>query len=356
MKKLLIATSALTLAAPAFAEEYTLSGTFAGKASTEGGDQLSGGVITTLTFGVTYKGDNVGGDFSFGDTDSDLSLEDITGMVESANIYAETSFGKFNFGTDDGYKTDDDLTELEFFNDETGKNVDFKSGLTAFKAGENVDENKTGVETYLTYSNSFEGVGVALTWADDGYVLSAGGDFAGYSVGLDMSTYTGESEEDPAGAGTYVLNVSGDVGPVALALEMGYAPAVIGNDIYTASESEDGATDLKLGYSFGLVDVNVGVGSDEVNEILVSGDAGDIGYKVAFGSDGKISNEDNRDFSLIGLTSTVADMEAGLEIKNYNAVDTTELYIKPIDDFEIEFVDKSSAEDPVINFKISTSF
>ena len=118
MKKLLIASSALAVTAPAFAQEVTLSGTFVGKATTEDLTQLSGHLISTLIFGLAYEGETVGGNINFGETSSIPNVGEIVNEVGSANIYAMTSFGKFNYGTSDGDKTDDDLIELSIINDE----------------------------------------------------------------------------------------------------------------------------------------------------------------------------------------------------------------------------------------------
>ena len=202
MKKLLVASSALVAAAPAFANDVTLSGTFVGHAATTDLEQLSNAVITTLTYGIAYAGNNIGGNINFGQTDtvgvvlvastgatSNTSLSNIVTQIDSANIYADSAFGKFNFGTSDGSKTDNDLGELAVLQDQSSDNVDFSYAEAALNAF-----TTAAVGTHLTYSNTFGPASVAVAWHDDGYTLSAGADLGDFAVTCLL--YTSPSPRD----------------------------------------------------------------------------------------------------------------------------------------------------------------
>ena len=306
MKKLLVATSALVVAAPAFAD-VTISGTLNADASTKDLAELSSFAVTSLTVKLAATGD-IGGSLEFGidsssvsasgpnqwiideddldgdsndteyvlvDADGNLlegddadaptsttSADSMNDVLRNAvtnpnisavdaltltgfDVYASTSLGKFNLGDSTGTMTDDDLTEMEVFGD-TGA-VAFASGVTGVAVN-----NDTA---FLTYSNSFGGADVALTWGNNGSILSVGGSAAGFT--FDMDSSSGEDIE-----GAFVINASGDVGPMNVALEL----------------DNDNDYDMKLGGSFGNFGVGLGVNSNEDSEFGVTGSAGSIDF------------------------------------------------------------------------------
>ena len=341
MKKLLVATSALVVAGPAFANDVTLSGTFAGKYSTEDATELSGGAITTLTVNLAFKGDNgFGGNLKLGDDDTP-DLDDL-GDVNAVNIYAETALGKFNVGTDTGTKTDDDLTEMNVFNDgDDNDNVDFDHGLAAFMN----EENKLG--TFLTYSNDFGPVSSAVTWADDGYVFSAGLELAGFDLALDYSSGSSTIEDDSSDA-SYVINAVGSLAGITVELEYGTGKNEKNEDV-------DSAYDLYLAYDLGVAKLALGTASNSDQELEVSGDLGDFGYKLYFGNDEQATDE--KSYTGFEISTQVGAIEAGLKTSDVAGTTSTELYLIPVSGFEIELVDSGKDEaDAMINFKVATSF
>ncbi|MGB0784839.1 MAG: hypothetical protein ACPGRH_01640, partial [Alphaproteobacteria bacterium] len=174
MKKLLIATSALALAAPAVAEvslsgalemnATTSTGQSAAAATTKGELSLSmtDGTITGSTKLVINGADHV----------------DATGQ----KLSAATSLGTFTIG---GAATmaDDDLTELSVIGD-TGD-----VGALAGSYGN------------ASYTNTFGDLKVGLSWGASAAATSLGFDFAGFAVTVDADQ-----------ANNYVLNASGDFG------------------------------------------------------------------------------------------------------------------------------------------------
>jgi Cu/Ag efflux protein CusF len=334
MKKLLVATSALVVAAPAMAQP-TLSGSIVAKATTTGLTELSGGAISTLTLKVAYEGDNLGGDMSFGDTGTpDLSaVMQMTGF----NVYADTTMGKFNIGTSQSKVTDDDLTELSIFNDKV-KNVDMPS-----MTGEAV-QNDT---FFLTHSKPFYGADVAISWGDTAANVSVSTDMGDFKVMADMNM-NGDSAAANAVA-PYVINVTGDLGPVGLKLESGYS----------AVSSENDGTDIALSFDANDLTIDFATGSNgnadsDITEFRVSGSMDDISYAVAMGSNDGLTTD--TDFSEINLKTMMNGMGVGLNILSYDGADTTEIYVEPMSGIEIEYVDVSTAADAMINFKIEASF
>ena len=375
MKKLLVATSALVVAGPAFANDVTLSGTFAGKYSTEDASELSGAAITTATLKLSYENENgFGGNITLGDDDLNSSdkagrLNDAILQVTDINIYADTTLGKFNIGTGDGTMTDSDLTEMNRFND-ADTNVAFSSGLTGENLNNdlNADSLQDPLASYLTYSNSFGPVEAAITWAEDGYILSGGLSVGGFDLDLDYSSgrsgsvYTSLIEEfgsaDPEpdkrlrdafgeSDASYVINAVGSLAGITVELEYGTGKDEKGDLV-------DSAYDLYLAYDLGVAKLALGTASNSDQEVEVSGDLGDFGYKLYFGN-GEDLNE--KSYTGFEVSTQVGAVEAGLKTSDVDGTTSTELYLIPVSGFEIELVDSGKdKEDPVINFKVAASF
>ena len=333
MKKLLVATSALVVAAPAMAQP-TLSGNIVAKASTTGLTELSGGAVSTLTLKVAYEGDNFGGDMSFGGSSTPATLQDL--QLSGFNVYADTAMGRLNIGTSQTKVTDDDLTELNIFNDKV-KNVDMPS-----LDGEAAQDDAI----FLTHSMSLNGADFAISWGDTGANISLSTDMGDFKVMADMNM---NGDSSVASVDPYVINVTGDLGPVGLKLESGYS----------AVTSENDGTDIALSFDANGLAIDFATGSNgnadsDITEFRVSGSMDDISYAVATGSDDSLATD--TDFSEINLKTMMNGMGVGLNIQSYDGTDTNEIYIEPMSGLEIEYVDVSTAADAVINFKISASF
>ena len=197
MKKLLIASAAMTVAAPAFAQDVTMTGTFDAEYHSknfDGGD----GDINTLTISIKYAGDGVGATATL-----DVASTEAT-AIDEYNVYADTMIGRFAIGTSDGLTTDDDIAE-------TGSAVDFTKGVDEINdTAASIDTQDGPVENTalgvahsatnpsLTYSApSIGDVSVKLTMGSNAgaaqdYVLALGYRNGGVRVAVDLdenSTY-----------------------------------------------------------------------------------------------------------------------------------------------------------------------
>ncbi len=349
MKKLLMASSTLVVATPAMAE-MTMSGTIAAVATTEDASKLTGSAITTLTLKATFdNGEGLGGTMTFGTTATgDISS---TPLLDTT-VYADTSYGKFSYSTNDGKKTDDDLVELGIIGDSTTKNVDVP-GLAGF--------SNNGISTFLVYSNGFGDTDVALTVGAESpdagttfsQALSVQAVAAGFTFTLDSLSFTNDTDGTAPSTKTdapMVINIVGDLGPVGIKLEDGYSAVTTDND----------GTDLALSYGIGGVTVDYGFstnGNDEsdISELRLGLSANDVSYTVSSGTDQSLDS-DKEDFSKFEVGVSLSGMDAGAISTDYNGSSKTELYVKPMSGIELEYVDDDAKTDPVINVKISASF
>lgn len=321
MKKLLVASAAVAVAAPAFANDVTLSGNVVGELSTSNLNTVTAGALSTfeITLAVAPEGNGIGGNITFGleqvlttapvagvpGTTTLATVEDYSFGVTGYDIFAMTDLGKFNVGTSTTTKTDDDLTEMNAIGD-TGE-VDFASGLIGFDEGFHIG-------SYLSYSNDLGPISVGLTWgaaadalgnaAGSTYVLSLGADLGGFAALLDY-----------AESGDYVLTLEGSVGGFGVALET----------------DQDGDADAKFSGSFGDFGVALGVNTADDVELEVTGAVGDMSFHVYAGEVG------GNELSGIGFSTMIAGMEVGADYDSRIGSTGPEgsVYIKPIDGFKI---------------------
>jgi len=301
MKKLLVATSALVVAAPAFANDVTLSGTLEFKASTEDGAELSTASVDTFEITLAGAGDVVGGNVTLGLT----AASDIG--VTGYDVYADSSIGKFNIGTSTGTMTDNDLTELEYIGD-TGA-VNFASGITGVAVN--------GLATYLTYSNSLGPVDVALTWGGNGMVTSVGGSFGGFDVDVDSSD-----------AGSAV-NVSGEVAGFGIKVE-----------------SDDSSNyDLAVTGSFGDYGVAIGSNSNEDFELGVTANFGDLGVGLYSAEVAAVES------TKLKVTTELAGYDASITLGESGGVSNASIELTLADGVTLSYGGNSGSEDLTIDIE-----
>lgn len=310
MKKLLISTAALTVSAPAFANDVTLSGTFAASYTTGNATitafsiptavsltaavpattpttitagmlvfadaatykmfQNGEGAVDTLTLKVSVDGDGYGGALTLSPLESDL--------VGGYNIFADTQFGRFSIGTNDGISTDEDFAEVGAVADETFDPVGngmVESIFSDFGVDDGPVDDLAGVENSasapsLSYkSPDISGLSFGITWgstsAAENYILNVG-----YSSDLITANV------DVNGAGDYRIDAKIATGVGNILIEYGFgqdangAPALPGllmgssNDNYELRfETRLGNVGAAIGYnSDGTVAVEGGVKTD----------------------------------------------------------------------------------------------
>ncbi len=348
MKKLLLATSTLAVATPAMAE-LTLSGNIVAKATTVDADELTDAVVTTLTLKATYENDaGAGGHMIFGQTDTSDTVNWTDTDILGFNVYANTAYGKFQIGTGAGEFTDGGLVIVRSLGDDV-TNVEFPGydGEVPMDGELDNEDDRDSTDVYLAYSYTSGDTTGQVSWGDDATLLSLSTVAGGFTVKLDALSYGESGDEDAVDPN--VVNISGDLGPIQVALESGYS---------LISEENDG-TDLSLAYTLGDLTAKVGTSTNgtegtDVQEFMISGKAGNADYAFSTGSDEALTNEE--DFSKVTLESMLSGMTAGISSNDRDGTTETELYIKPVDALEIEYVDNDGAEDAVINFKVSASF
>ena len=347
MKKLLVATSALAVTAPAFANEVTFSGSVVGKATTTDGSKVTNAVLSTLTLKASYASDDgLSGTIKFGHTGTANASTSLG--IDGFSVSADTQLGKFTLGTSHTLYTDDDFIELNEINDaRLGKNVDFPA-LTGFATGTTGSQLRV-VQSYEYSVNDDTTIGI--TWGEIARAMSAKTSMGGFSLALD---YSEEQKTGTTGkvVSPMVLNVSGDVGPVALKLEYGW------------NGTDNSGYDALFSYTVSpSVKVDLGLDSLDNNEIQVSGAMGGGTYSV-FAGTWKAATVSG--FGGVGYETTLAGMTAGLKYGSVPsaaghtvATNAVELYLKPSNDMEIEMINSAvngATATNTVNFKVSMSF
>lgn len=312
MKKFLVATSAFVVAAPAFANDVTLSGALDFSASTEDAAELSTASINTLSIALAAAGDVVGGNITLGVSENKARNTADTATVTSYSIgatgydvYADTGLGKFNIGTSTGTMTDNDLTELEVIGN-TGT-VAFASGVTGVTTN--------GLGTYLIYSNSFGPMNLALTWGDDGMITSVGGSFGGFDVDVDSSD-----------AGS-VANLAGAVGPVQMKLEA----------------DDNSNYDLVLGGQFGDYGVQLGTNSNDDVELGFGTAIGGMGVELF------VAEVGGADYSGVSLTTAIGGMATEISFDEAAGTSTASIEVTVADGVTLNYGGASGSEDLTVN-------